>query len=114
MKSELTSMKTNESPWKELTMIDYPRAKHQIAEIMLEKIKLVEENLYLANWYLQRKVGTIILLRGYKCRQPSNIEENSFQISTGRELITYGILTILGKATDILYLPDCWKITLEI
>ena len=59
---ELQDLSKNESPWRELTMIEYPKKKHQIAQIMLEKIQEMEEDLYLANWYLYRKVGAIYFL----------------------------------------------------
>ena len=45
----------NQEEWSKLTMIDYPKAKSQIAAIMLEKINEMEEKLFLANWYLQRQ-----------------------------------------------------------
>lgn len=60
MKGELQNLKNSESQWQELTMIEYPRKKNEIAALMLEKINEMEENLYLANWYLHRKVAIVI------------------------------------------------------
>ena len=60
MKGELQNLKNSESQWQELTMIEYPRKKNEISALMLEKINEMEENLYLANWYLHRKVAIVI------------------------------------------------------
>lgn len=94
MKQELQNLKENESPWRELTMIQYPRKKQQIAQIMLEKIQEMEESLYLANWYLHRKVAIVFFLSSFiignrYCRQPPIKDGERFQRSFCQELRIY-------------------------
>ena len=92
MKTELQNLKNNESPWQELTMIEYPRKKNQIAALMLEKIHEMEENLYLANWYLHRKVAIVIfdIFIEYKNGLQPLIEDGEvFQTSFGQKLRRY-------------------------